>query len=168
MRRNSRGSAVFSSFAALLTLACGARTTLRANADETALPQTTNGSSTNGSSTNGSSTNGSSTNGSSTNGSSTGAEQPQRKLDKLDILLSVDDSVSMADKQRLLKAAVPDLIGRLANPFCVDADRRAFPELTPAAGDPCPEGPRGQLLEREFLPVSDVHVGLVTSTLGEA
>ncbi|HEY6725888.1 MAG TPA: hypothetical protein VI197_17765 [Polyangiaceae bacterium] len=93
---------------------------------------------------------------------------PQRELDKLDILLSVDDSISMADKQRLLKLAIPDLIGRLANPYCVDASRREFPDLTPAAGEPCPPGPSGQLLEREFLPVSDVHVGLVTSTLGAA
>lgn len=93
---------------------------------------------------------------------------PQRKLDKLDILLSVDDSISMADKQRLLKLAIPDLIGRLANPYCVDQSRREFPELTPAAGEPCPSGPSGESLEREFLPVLDVHVGLVTSTLGNA
>lgn len=93
---------------------------------------------------------------------------PQRPLDKLDILLSVDDSISMADKQHLLKLAIPDLIGRLSNPYCVDARRREFPELTPAAGEPCPRGPSGQLLEREFLPVSDVHVGVVTSTLGNA
>lgn len=93
---------------------------------------------------------------------------PQRKLDKLDILLSIDDSISMADKQRLLKLAIPDLIGRLANPYCVDASRREYPELTPAAGVDCPRGPSGQTLEREFLPVLDVHVGVVTSTMGNA
>ena len=92
----------------------------------------------------------------------------QRELDKLDILLAVDDSISMADKQRLLRDAVPDLIGRLANPLCVDADRVAFAGFTPGAGQPCPKGPNGQLLEREFLPVSDVHVGLVTSSVGAA
>src|SRR5687768_8353900 len=99
MRRSVPGLAVLATFAVLLGLGCGARTSPHAKADG-----------------------------------------PQRKLDKLDILLSVDNSVSMADKQVLLTAAIPDLIGRLANPFCVDADRRAFPELTPAAGEPCPEG----------------------------
>ena len=125
--------------AAFLALACGGRTPLGGSVDT----DTTAGDGTTG-----------------------GPPAPQRELDKLDILLSVDDSISMADKQRLLKAAVPDLIGRLANPLCVDARRREFPELTPPAGEPCPAGPSGQLLYREFLPVSDVHVGVVTSTLG--
>lgn len=98
----------------------------------------------------------------------TGSNTPQRKLDKLDILLSVDDSISMADKQRLLQQAVPDLIGRLANPLCVDDDRSAYPELTPPSGQDCPRAPSGERLEREFLPVSDIHVGLVTSSLGKA
>ncbi len=91
-----------------------------------------------------------------------------RKLDKLDILLAVDDSISMADKQHLLRQGVPDLIGRLANPLCVDGARRPYPDLTPAAGQACPAGPDGQPLDREFLPVLDVHVGLVTSSLGNA
>jgi len=124
---------------ALLALGCGARTSLGTISD---------------------------TDASAADGTTGGPTKPQRELDKLDILLSVDDSVSMADKQRLLEAAVPDLIGRLANPFCVDAGRHEFPELTPPPGEACPSGPNGQALEREFLPVSDVHVGVVTSTLG--
>src|SRR5690606_25818376 len=101
-------------------------------------------------------------------GSGSDMRPRQRGLDKGDILLAVDNSLSMADKQRLLMQGVPDLIGRLANPLCVDAERRTYPELTPEAGEPCPRGPRGEVLEREFLPVSDVHVGVVTSSLGKA
>lgn len=139
--------------AACLGLGCGARTTLDVSGDVDTTAA--DGMSSAGPSAG------------STQTSTTGnTPKPQRELDKLDILLSVDDSVSMADKQLLLKAAVPDLIGRLANPLCVDASRREFPELTPAAGEACPRGPSGQLLEREFLPVSDLHVGVVTSTMG--
>lgn len=144
--------------AALLALSCGARTSLSPSGDTETLTGGASGVDGSG--------------GSSTGDTSTGSTgqplPPQRELDKLDILLSVDDSISMADKQHLLKLAIPDLIGRLANPYCVDDGRREFPELTPPAGEPCPPGPNGQALEREFLPVSDVHVGLVTSTLGDA
>ncbi|HEU5075204.1 MAG TPA: hypothetical protein VFU02_13530 [Polyangiaceae bacterium] len=150
MRRRIPRGVVFALGAALVNFACGARTSLRPSGDAETSLEASSGA------------------GGTGTGSTSEPPPPQRELDKLDILLSVDDSISMADKQRLLEQAVPDLIGRLANPFCVDVDRVAFPDLTPPTGQPCPVGPRGQLLEREFLPVSDVHVGLVTSTLGKA
>lgn len=96
-----------------------------------------------------------------------GIVPPQRPLDKLDILLAIDNSISMADKQQLLVAALPDLIGRLANPYCVDSHRHPYRELTPPVGEDCPPGPNGEELVREFLPVLDVHVGVVTSSLVE-
>src|SRR5437762_605146 len=44
------------------------------------------------------------------------------QLDKVDLLFAIDNSASMGDKQALLAAAVPTLVGRLLNPRCVDAD----------------------------------------------
>src|SRR5579871_2972050 len=44
----------------------------------------------------------------------------QKSVDKIDLLFMVDNSISMADKQQVLQAAVPDLVQRLVNPNCVD------------------------------------------------
>jgi len=60
----------------------------------------------------------------------------QRAVTKVDLLLTLDNSYSMADKQALLAEAVPLLVRRLIT--------------------------AGSLLE----PVSDVHVGVITSSLG--
>ena len=40
---------------------------------------------------------------------------------KLDLLLVIDNSRGMADKQAVLAEAVPDLVERLVNPLCVDS-----------------------------------------------
>lgn len=84
----------------------------------------------------------------------------QSKVDKIDIVLAIDDSGSMADKQAILAVAVPDLVGALVNPPCVDTDNNvvATPEGPLAE---CPEGSR-----REFEPVLDIHVGVLSSSLG--
>src|SRR5581483_6230152 len=37
----------------------------------------------------------------------------QKSVDKIDLLFMVDNSISMADKQVVLQAAVPDLVQRL-------------------------------------------------------
>jgi uncharacterized spore protein YtfJ len=42
-------------------------------------------------------------------------------VDKIDLLLMIDNSKSMSDKQEILRSAVPDLVRRLVNPICVDA-----------------------------------------------
>jgi len=60
----------------------------------------------------------------------------QRAVTKVDLLLTIDNSISMADKQALLAQAVPLLVQRLIT--------------------------AGSSLE----PVSDVHVGVITSSLG--
>ncbi len=82
--------------------------------------------------------------------------------EKVDLVLMVDNSVSMADKQSMLRATVPDLVGRLLNPLCVDGMGVGQRELTPDAPDqPCPAG-----LTREFNPVLDINVAVITSSLG--
>jgi hypothetical protein len=62
----------------------------------------------------------------------------------------------MLEKQMLLERAAPEMIERLANPFC----RTAQGELTANPGQ-CPDG-----AQLEFEPVRDVHVGVITTSLG--
>lgn len=82
-------------------------------------------------------------------------------VDKVDLLFVIDNSISMADKQELLKQAVPTLLERLINPPCISsADRnQAIRVDGPAAT--CPTG-----YEKEFEPLIDLHVGVITSSLG--
>ena len=86
----------------------------------------------------------------------------QSAIDKMDLLLVVDNSISMADKQALLSQAVPGLIERLVNPDCVqtDDDGHILARAAAEEGD-CPED-----FQREFNPVDDMHIGVVTSSLG--
>jgi hypothetical protein len=75
------------------------------------------------------------------------------------LLFSIDDSQSMGDKQAYLQQAIPDLIDRLVNPNCLDANGNY---LSPSQNDgQCPAG--GQV---EFPPVHDMHIGIVSSSLG--
>jgi hypothetical protein len=80
------------------------------------------------------------------------------RADKVDLLLMIDNSASMGDKQDLLKQAVPDLVGRLLNPFCVDTASGAI--YGSSDGGACAQG------KPEFAPVKDLHLGIVTSSLG--
>src|SRR5687767_10112329 len=50
---------------------------------------------------------------------------PQPAIDKIDLLIMVDNSSSMADKQTILADAVPDLVKGLILPKCVDKATRA-------------------------------------------
>ncbi len=80
-------------------------------------------------------------------------------IGKVDLLFMVDNSASMGDKQELLAAAVPDLINRLVSPSCIDAN--GSPTGVTASSGVCPAGSRP-----EFSPVHDMHIGIVTSSLG--
>lgn len=82
---------------------------------------------------------------------------------KLDLLLMIDNSVSMGDKQHLLGQSIPALLDALLNPVCVDpATGLEHPELTPiASNEACPAG-----YERQFYALSDVHIGIITSSMG--
>ena len=80
----------------------------------------------------------------------------------IDLLLMIDNSSSMADKQTTLAAAVPQLLGQLVAPNCVDAQGNytgatAQLDVTP----PCTSG------TPEFNPVNNIHIGIVTSSLGD-
>jgi hypothetical protein len=85
---------------------------------------------------------------------------PQAESSKVDLLLAVDNSISMAEKQRVFAKTMPELVKRLVSPYCVTGAgvvvaQPSSPEL------PCPSGS-----QREFAPVRDLHVGLITSSLG--
>lgn len=83
----------------------------------------------------------------------------QSAVDKIDLLFMVDNSASMADKQAILQEAVPVLVSRLTSPICVDSDSGA-PTGESSKDGKCTNG------EPEFNPVNDIHVGIVTSSLG--
>ncbi|MDP8998525.1 MAG: hypothetical protein M3O46_00255, partial [Myxococcota bacterium] len=79
-------------------------------------------------------------------------------VDKIDLLFMIDNSASMGDKQALLAQAVPDLINRLVQPNCVDPMGKTL-GISDGAGQ-CTMG------KPEFPPVHDMHIGIVTSSLG--
>jgi hypothetical protein len=78
-------------------------------------------------------------------------------VDKLDLLFMIDNSASMGDKQALLAQAVPDMINRLVSPNCVDT---AGATLMRSSGGQCTMG------KLEFPAVHDMHLGIITSSLG--
>jgi hypothetical protein len=82
-------------------------------------------------------------------------------VDKIDLLFMIDNSASMGDKQALLALAVPDMITRLVAPNCVDANGvPVVPAATADTNGNCTSG------KAEFPPVHDMHIGVVTSSLG--
>lgn len=83
------------------------------------------------------------------------------KVDKVDLLFVIDNSGSMADKQALLGQAVPTLLERLINPLCLSTEDRTDYASVAGPEAACPAG-----FEREFEPLVDLHVGVVTSSLG--
>ena len=84
----------------------------------------------------------------------------QTKVNKIDILLGIDNSKSMADKQTILAATVPDLVKALVNPPCLgkDGSTVATPE---GPQSECPSGSR-----RPFDPVLDIHIGVLSTSIG--
>jgi hypothetical protein len=79
-------------------------------------------------------------------------------VDKIDLLFMIDNSISMADKQRILAEAVPVLVRRLVDPICVDDDENPSGDDSSANG--CMPG------VPEFPPIRNIHVGVITSSLG--
>lgn len=84
----------------------------------------------------------------------------QAGVDKIDVLLMIDNSPSMGDKQQVLAAALPHLIDRLVHPRCVDSNMVPVANQPPI-GQACPSG-----TSLEFPAVKDIHIGVVTSSLG--
>jgi hypothetical protein len=85
----------------------------------------------------------------------------QESIERIDLLFMIDNSSSMNDKQEILRRAVPDLVTRLVNPNCVDASGNQFPP--PVPGEDCELGKA-----REFKPVTDINIAVVSSSLGDA
>jgi hypothetical protein len=91
----------------------------------------------------------------------------QQAVDKIDLVLAIDNSASMADKQAFLGQAVPNLVNRLVTPNCVDkAGTPNGKQATQFNKDEtgqygCPAGSKP-----EFSPIVDIHIGVVTSSMG--
>jgi len=83
----------------------------------------------------------------------------QTSVDKIDLLFMIDNSVSMADKQEILKDAVPVLVSRLVNPICVNPSGVS---TGPATNGRCTDSAS----QPEFSPIGDIHIGIVSSSLG--
>ncbi len=93
----------------------------------------------------------------------TGGEgaRPPAHSDSMDILLALDNSRSMADKQEILGLAVPELIRSLVNPLCIDSNGTPVAQQPATPDDDCPEGS-----ERQLRPQTDIHLGVITTSLG--
>jgi hypothetical protein len=85
---------------------------------------------------------------------------PQGSIDKVDLLFDIDNSASMGDKQAYLAAAIPDLLTRLVQPNCVDPNNNVTgsSDLGGNCADPTSSA--------EFPPVHNMHIGIVSSSLG--
>jgi hypothetical protein len=83
----------------------------------------------------------------------------QTAVDKIDLLFMVDNSASMADKQDILRDAVPVLVSRLISPICVDGTGK--PTGASSVNGQCAGGG-----SPEFNPIGDIHIGIVSSSLG--
>lgn len=77
---------------------------------------------------------------------------------KVDLLLVVDNSISMGDKQEMFTYALPDLVERLVSPYCTNAEGE---NIAVSSSDTCPAG-----YQREFSPVTDLHLAVITTSLG--
>jgi hypothetical protein len=92
--------------------------------------------------------------------SSGGQPPPIVPADKVDLLFMIDNSASMGDKQALLALAVPDLLSKLVSPDCIGPNGQPTGQTAMPDGS-CPAGSAAQ-----FRPVHDMHIGVVTSSLG--
>ena len=90
----------------------------------------------------------------------------QQQVDKVDLLFMIDNSASMGDKQLILSDAVPNLLTGLLQPNCVNPDGKSVGKKADPNGNKgnrygCDAGS-----EPEFTPVTDMHIGIISSSLG--
>ncbi|WP_437618456.1 hypothetical protein [Sorangium sp. So ce1151] len=90
-----------------------------------------------------------------------GWEPPEFTPDKVDLLFVVDNSGSMADKQEVLRLALADFVSGITNPTCVDPTGSPVDEQPLSGLSACPEGAL-----RVRTPVNDMHIGVISSSLG--
>jgi hypothetical protein len=81
---------------------------------------------------------------------------------RVDLVLAIDNSRSMADKQEILALTIPDLVQAFTNPRCVDAQGNPVAQQPADHTQPCPNAASS----REFEPVFDMHIGIVSSSIG--
>jgi hypothetical protein len=98
---------------------------------------------------------------SSSTGTGAGGGGDPQKVDKVDVLIAVDNSRSMADKQGYLAAAVADLLQSLVNPLCFDPAGNISSVQPGGPEEDCPEG-----TSRTYPAMNDIHVGVISSSLG--
>jgi hypothetical protein len=80
--------------------------------------------------------------------------------DKVDLLFVISNNAGMASAQGMLAIAVPQLLNRLTAPNCVDGSNTI-------TGTAAPDGSCGHPGSTpEFPPVHDLHVGILSSSLG--
>jgi hypothetical protein len=84
---------------------------------------------------------------------------PTGTIDKVDLLFDIDNSASMGDKQTYLEKAIPDLLTRLVQPRCINENMQSTGNATLLGT--CPPGSTA-----EFPPVHNMHIGIVSSSLG--
>ncbi len=97
----------------------------------------------------------------------------QQAVDKVDLLFMIDNSASMGDKQKILADAVPQLLTGLIRPRCVDANGAVIKgpdgqdlRADPTKGEESKYGCQASNGEAEFKPVTDMHIGVISSSLG--
>ncbi len=92
----------------------------------------------------------------------TGGTTSNALVSSVDILYMIDNSASMADKQQVLAASLPQLLAQLAQPNCVNSSGQSLgaSQLT-QTGPSCTTG------NLEFKAINDIHIGIVTSSLGD-
>ncbi|MDC3961189.1 hypothetical protein [Polyangium jinanense] len=103
------------------------------------------------------------TGGSGNGGSGGGGPAACVAAEKLDLLFAIDNSRSMADKQNILARAIPDIVQGVINPPCIDASGVPVPagQQPSVPTDSCPPG-----TFRAFEPISDIHIGVISSSIG--
>jgi hypothetical protein len=80
---------------------------------------------------------------------------------KVDLLVMIDNSRGMRDKQVVLADGIDELLGVFVNPRCLDADGAPVANQPATSADPCPPGS-----QREHDAVVDLQVGIITSSIG--
>lgn len=84
---------------------------------------------------------------------------PIEEATRVDVLLVVDNSRNLDVAHRALAETVPYLIDRLVNPACVNG-------LGNVLGQPSAPGAECEVGVRDFAPVTDLHLGMITTSLG--
>jgi hypothetical protein len=80
---------------------------------------------------------------------------------KVDLLFMIDNTPTMDEEESLLALAVPTLLTRLASPECLSTSTGRSTGTSADGNGNCPAGSKAQ-----FPPVTDMHVGIVSSSLG--